>query len=42
MKVRIIFGFSLYTASLQVTLVTYFRRGLGKLRRLEPPENSKI
>jgi len=35
------FGFNLYTAPLQVILVTYFRREHGELRRFEPPESSK-
>ena len=30
-RIRMIFGFSLCAASLQVVLVAYFRRGLGEL-----------
>ena len=30
-----IFGFSLYAVSLQVTLVVYFRREFSKLKRIE-------
>ena len=33
------FGFSLYTASLQVILITYFERVLGGLRRLRLPKS---
>ena len=36
------FGFSLYAISLQVTQITYLGRELGELRRLGPPEGSKI
>jgi len=36
-----IFDLSLCTVSLQVILVTYFRRGHGELRGLGPPEGSK-
>ena len=38
-RVRMIFGFSLYTRSL---LVTYFKREYGKLRGLEPLKCDKI
>ena len=41
-KVRTTFGFSLYTISLQVTLVIYFRRELRELGGLRQLENSKI
>jgi len=32
-EVEMTFGFSLYTVSLQVTLVVYFRRELDELKR---------
>jgi len=37
-----IFGFSLYTASLLVTLVIYFRSVLGELSRLKSSEGSEV
>ena len=40
-RIRTTFGFNLCTTPLQVILVTYFRRGHGELRGLEPPEDSK-
>jgi len=36
------FSFSLCAVSLQVVLVVYFRRVLGELGELGPPEDSKI
>ena len=41
-RVRTISSFSLYTISLLITLVTYFRSGLGKLSRLRLLESGKI
>jgi len=41
-RVKIIFGFSLCNVSLWVVLVTYFRRKLGKLRKLGPLEDGKM
>jgi len=41
-EVGIIFGFSLYTAPLQVTLAIYFRRALIKTRRIKPFKGSKV
>jgi len=37
-----IFGFSLYTVSLLVTLVAYFGSGLSELSGLGLPENGKV
>ena len=37
-----IFGFSLYTIPLQVVLVIYYRRVLGKLRRLKLLKGSRV
>jgi len=41
-RVKMIFGFSLYAMPLWVILVVYFRKELGKLRRLGLLENSKM
>ena len=41
-RIEIIFGFSLYAVFLQVILVVYFRRVLGKLRELGPLKGSKV
>jgi len=37
-----IFGFKLYTVSLQVILVAYFGRVLGELRRLRLLEDDEV
>ena len=41
-RIRITFGFHLYTISLKITLVIYFRRELNKLRKLELLEDNKV
>ena len=41
-RLKIIFGFSLYTVPLLVTQVTYFRLELGDLEGRKPTEDGKV